>query len=349
MRFQFKSILLLLFFSSILCAQKKKEYKAHTIAFYNLENLFDIYNDPKTFDDDKTPKGKDHWTQEKYTHKLENLARVISEIGVSTTNSSPAILGVAEIENKKVLEDLTATSYLAPKNYGIIHFDSPDRRGVDVALLYKKTVFRPKNSSAHELVLFDHLTNKRIYTRDQLLVSGYLDGDLIHILVNHWPSRRGGEARSRYKREKAASLSKKIMDSLFAINPYAKIIAMGDLNDTPNDTSIKKILAAKKSKEDMKIKELYNPMIQMSKKGLGSMAWGDQWSLFDQLMVSSELVRSEYSSYRYYKAGIFNPHYLITTSGKYKGYPYRSFANNTYTEGYSDHFPVYLFLIKEKR
>lgn len=341
----------LLLFSAVITAQQpeKKKYTIQTIAFYNLENLFDIHDDPKTFDDDKTAEGKDHWTQEKYVHKLKNLGRVISEIGLSTTKSSPAILGVAEIENQKVLEDLINTSYLQSKNYGIIHFDSPDRRGIDVALLYKKRVFIPKDTRVHELLLYDNQTHKRIYTRDQLVVSGYLDGELIHILVNHWPSRRGGTSKSRYKREQAAVLSRKIMDSLFAINPYSKIVMMGDLNDTPRDPSIIKTLGAKSYKEDTKLKGLYNPMIQMSKKGIGSIAWGDQWSLFDQIMVSTALVQPEYSSYQYYKAGIFNPRYLTTSSGKYKGYPFRSFSNGQYTEGYSDHFPVYIYLIKEKK
>jgi hypothetical protein len=342
-------VIFVLLFTSFLFAQEKKEYKIHTIAFYNLENLFDPENDPMTFDDDRTPNGKDHWTYKLYTHKVTNMARTISEIGKESAINSPAILGVAEIENRKVLEDLVNDPNLKLKNYGIVHFDSPDRRGIDVALLYQNALFKIKNYSKHKLVIYDRNTTKRVFTRDQLLVSGYLDGDLIHIIVSHWPSRRGGESRSRYKREKAAALNKKIIDSLFAINPYAKIITMGDFNDNPSDSSVKKILMAKQDKKEIKIKEIYNPMVKLAKKGWGSLAWRDQWSLFDQIIISKSFLDTDSSSYRYYKAGVFNPEYLITSTGKYKGYPFRSYTNGAYTGGYSDHFPVYIYLIKQKK
>ncbi len=343
------TLIISLLFSTVLFSQQKKAYKINTIAFYNLENLFDTQDDPLTFDDDRTPNGKDHWTDEIYAQKLENMAKVISEIGTDLAKNSPAILGVAEIENRKVLEDLVNRQELKSKNYGIVHFDSPDRRGIDVALLYQKALFKPKNTSNHELMIFDNTTNKRVYTRDQLLVSGYLDGDLIHIIVNHWPSRRGGEARSQYKREKAARLNKKIIDSLFVIDPYAKVITMGDFNDGPNNVSIRNILSAKSHKEKVSLKGLYNPMYKMAQKGIGSLAWSDSWTLFDQIIVSKELLDNDYSEYRYYKAGIFNNDFLTTPRGKYKGYPFRSYSGGVYTGGYSDHFPVYLYLIKEKR
>ncbi|WP_298314930.1 endonuclease/exonuclease/phosphatase family protein [uncultured Aquimarina sp.] len=329
-------------------SQEKKTYKVNTVAFYNVENLFDTEDDPITYDDDRTPNGKDHWTEDIYKDKLKNMAKVISEIGADVTKNTPALIGVAEIENRKVLEDLANEPVLLPKDYGIVQFDSPDRRGIDVALLYQKSLFRPINTSKHELLIYrtDDPT-KRVYTRDQLLVSGYLDGDLIHVIVNHWPSRSGGEARSRRKREKAAELNKKIIDSLFDIDPYAKIITMGDLNDDPDNSSVKKVLAAKSEKEDVKLKGLYNPMYNMSKKGIGSLAWRDSWNLFDQIIVSKGLLDKDYSSYKYYKAGVFNKNYLANPRGRYKGYPYRSFANGAYTGGYSDHFPVYIYLIKE--
>lgn len=331
-------------------SQEKKTYKVNTIAFYNVENLFDTLDDPITYDDDRTPNGKDHWTEEIYKDKLKNMAKVISEIGADVTKNAPAILGVAEIENRKVLEDLANEPVLLPKDYGIVQFDSPDRRGIDVALLYQKSLFRPVNTSVHELLIYSNNdAKKRVYTRDQLLVSGYLDGDLIHVIVNHWPSRSGGEARSRYKREEAAALNKKIIDSLFDIDPYAKVITMGDLNDDPDNDSVKKVLGAKSEKKDVKLKGLYNPMYNMSKKGIGSLAWRDSWNLFDQIIVSKGLLDKDYSSYRYYKAGVFNKNYLANPRGRYKGYPYRSFANGAYTGGYSDHFPVYVYLIKENK
>ncbi len=329
-------------------AQEDKTYKVNTIAFYNLENLFDFEDDPITFDDDRTPDGKDHWTEEIYHAKLKNMAQVISEIGKDVTGTSPAVIGVCEIENRRVLEDLIVQEPLLSKNYGIIHFDSPDRRGIDVALLYQKKVFTPTNYDKYELKIYDNNdATRRIFTRDQLLVSGLLDGEKIHLIVNHWPSRSGGEARSRPKRIKAAKLNKQIIDSLFGDDPYAKIVTMGDLNDDPTSPSVKDVLNTKKKKNKMDIKELYNPMEDMFKKGLGTLAWRDGWNLFDQIIVSTELTKKDYSSYRLYKTGIFNKTYLANPRGRWKGYPYRSFANGAYTGGYSDHFPVYIYLIKE--
>ncbi len=342
-------ILIVVLFSAVVFSQEKKKYNIHTIAFYNLENLFDPEDDPMTFDDDRTPQGKDRWTYEIYQQKLNNMAYAISKTGTDVSKNSPVILGVSEIENRKVLEGLIHQSFLKEKGYGIIHYDSPDRRGIDVAFLYQKSIFKPKNSKAHELVLFDNTNTKRIYTRDQLVVSGYLDGDLIHVIVNHWPSRRGGEERSRYKREKAAELNKKIIDSLFATDPYAKIITMGDFNDNPNSSSIKKVLQATSKKENVALKGLYNPMFKMIKKGIGTHAWRDSWGIFDQIIISKELLAKEYTSYRYYKAGIFNKDFLTTQKGKYKGYPFRSFSNGAFTDGYSDHYPVYIYIIKQKR
>ncbi|CAM3324676.1 endonuclease/exonuclease/phosphatase family protein [Aequorivita lipolytica] len=341
-------IFLFLFWSSCAFSQTEKEYKIITIAFYNLENLFDYEDDPLTFDDDRTPEGKDHWTQEIYEAKLANMAKVLSEIGEDITGTSPALVGVSEIENRRVLEDLLNQKPLVNKDYGIVHFDSPDRRGIDVALLYQKKLFTPTNYKAYELLIFDDQDrSKRVYTRDQLLVSGMLDGEKIHILVNHWPSRSGGEARSRPKRMKAAALNKKITDSLFSEDPYAKIITLGDLNDDPTSPSIKGVLKTKNERENMKMKEWYNPMEEMFKKGMGTLAYRDGWNLFDQIIISTELTKKDFSSYRFYKAGIFNKNYLVTPRGQYKGYPFRSFVNG-YTGGYSDHFPVFLYLIKEK-
>ena len=342
-----------LFFHFLFCftssfSQSVKEYKINTVAFYNLENLFDYEDDPITFDDDRTPEGADHWTQEIYEAKLANMAKVISEIGEDVTGNSPAIIGVSEIENRRVLEDLLNQQPLQNKNYGIVHFDSPDRRGIDVALLYQKKVFIPIYPKAYELLLYDdNDRTKRIYTRDQLLVSGMLDGEKIHIIVNHWPSRSGGEAFSRPKRLKAAQLNKNIMDSIFSADPYAKIIIMGDLNDDPTSPSLKEILQTKGERNEMKIKELYNPMEAMFKNGLGTLAYRDGWNLFDQIIISTEFAKKDFSSYRFYKAGIFNKPYLETAHGQYKGYPFRSFVNG-FTGGYSDHFPVYIYLIKEK-
>ncbi len=328
-------------------AQEETKYKIHTIAFYNLENLFHPEDDPLTYDDDRTPEGKDHWTEEIYSLKIENMAKVLSAIGKDVTGSSPAIVGVCEIENRTVLEDIITDKSFDQLDYGIVHYDSPDRRGIDVALLYDKKVFTPSNSVKHKLKLYDNSPPfKRIYTRDQLAVSGYLDGEKIHLIVSHWPSRSGGEAASAYKRVKAANLNRWIIDSILSEEPRAKIITMGDLNDDPVNKSVKKVLKTKARKSNLGMGQLFNPMENMFKKGMGTLAWRDGWNLFDQMIISSELLTGDYSSYRFYRAGIFNKPQLVTPKGKYKGYPFRSYSNGSFTGGFSDHFPVFLYLIK---
>ena len=341
------AIFMICYFSSI--AQEEKQYLINTVAFYNVENLFDYEKDSITFDGEWTPDGENHWTKELYEAKLANMARVISEIGADVSGSPPALIGVCEVENRRVLEDLLNQASLVEKEYGMVHFDSPDRRGIDVALLYKKKLFVPTHYKIFELILYnDTDRSKRIYTRDQLLVSGMFDGEKVHIIVNHWPSRSGGEARSRPKRIRAAELNKRIIDSLFSDDPYAKIITMGDFNDDPTSPSIKKTLKTKSKRDNLNLKELYNPMEVMHKQGMGTLAYQDSWNLFDQIIISTELTKKDYSSYRFYKAGIFNKTYLQTASGRYKGYPFRSYANG-FTGGFSDHFPVFIYLIKEKR
>jgi len=343
-----KLVISILFLSLFISSHAQdKKFKIHTLAFYNLENLFDTINDPMKFDDYspimelKTNRG------DAYRRKITNMARVIAEIGKDATHNTPAILGVCEVENKDVLEDIVNDSTLLEKNYGIVHFDSPDSRGIDVALLYQKSLFTPISSSAHELKIYDTQTQKRITTRDQLLVSGKLEGDLIHIIVNHWPSRRGGEARSRPKRVAAAKLNKRILDSLQAHDPYAKLIIMGELNDDPTNPSVKNVLKAKKKRKKVDFKGLYNPFEKFYRDGLGTTAYRDNWSLFDQIIVSKTLLEKDYTSFRYYQAGIFNKNYLITPKGKYKGYPFRSWNDSGFSNGFSDHFPVYIYLIKE--
>ena len=333
----------------LLQAQEKKTYNIRTVAFYNLENLFDTENDPLTFDDDRTPQGKDNWTKEIYRDKLKNMAFAIRNIGFEKAEIPPVLLGVCEVENRKVLEDLIKEPLLAEYNFGIVHYDSPDQRGIDVALLYQKDYFSPNSSKPRELLIYDNFDPaKRVYTRDQLVVSGLLEGEEIHLIINHWPSRSGGVSRSSYKREEAAVLNKRIIDSLQRMDPYAKIITMGDFNDDPFDRSLKKVLGAKSSRNKLEIKDLYNPMAVLSKKGIGSSAYRDGWNLFDQIIISKPFLEEDYSSYRFFQANIGNENYLTTVSGQYKGYPFRSFGYGGYTGGYSDHFPVYIYLIKAK-
>lgn len=356
---------LLMAFSLPKCLAQSKKYRIHTVAFYNFENLFDTINDPNTFDEDWTPNGSQHWTFEKYQKKLNNLSRVLLEIGSSDNPDSPTFIGGCEIENRGVLEDLIQQPQLVEKQYGIIHFDSPDKRGIDVALLYRKSYFQPTTYTNIPLYVFQNETNskieseektddvvefsqknKRVYTRDQLLVTGFLEGEEVHLIVNHWPSRSGGEQRSSPFREAAGQLNKKIIDSLQQINPNAKVITMGDLNDGPYNNSVKIALGAKAKRTDVPLFGIYNPFVAMQKKGMGTIAHRDAWDIFDQIMVSESLLKTDYSSWQFWKAGIYNKSFLVQTNGQFKGYPLR----HSVTEiGFSDHFPVYIYLIKEKK
>lgn len=336
--------LLLLLYCTIGRSQDQNTYEVLTIAFYNTENLFDTRNDDFTFDDDRTPEGKDAWTEEKYHQKLNNIAKVISEIGIELSRNSPEIIGLCEIENYSVLEDLLNTTKLISKDYKIIHFDSPDRRGIDNALLYNPNIFIPIASKAIAVPI-QNGDGKRRYTRDILVSTGTIQNEKFAFLVNHWPSRSGGEKASRNYRKSAALVNRKICDSLWAIDPSLKIINMGDFNDDPKNNNVKNIL---KTSENPNQFQFYNPMLKLYKKGIGSLAYRDNWNLFDQILVSGAMLNKDYKNFQYYKAEVFKKEYLITSKGQYKGYPFRSYGYNGYLGGYSDHFPVYLYLIKTK-
>ena len=329
-------------------AQEKRNFKIHTIAFYNVENLFDTINDINKNDEASPIMEMKFNRSEIYKKKVKNMASVIADIGSDLVNKSPSIVGLSEVENRNVIEDLLNNKHLLNKNYDIVHYDSPDERGIDVGLIYNKDVFKVNSTKSHELIIYDNNSSKRNYTRDQLVVSGLLDNELIHVIVNHWPSRSGGEERSRAGRMAAAELNKKIIDSLQNKYKNAKIITMGDFNDDPHDDSMKKILNAKKHIEDVKTNGIYNPMeVILSDQGIGSNAYRDVWQLFDQILVTEPFLNKKYDSYQFYKAGIFNKSYLINKAGRYKGYPFRSFSWGSFTGGYSDHLPPYIYLIKE--
>tara|TARA_B110000503_G_C7159023_1_gene418730 strand:- start:1628 stop:3148 length:1521 start_codon:yes stop_codon:yes gene_type:complete len=361
-----KHSLVILFLLSLINQgfSQEKKYEVHTIAFYNLENLFDTINDPSINDEEYLPiKG---WTSKNYKKKLTNLSVVLSQIGTNDQQkSSPTIIGVCEIENRRVLEDLVKQPLLLDKNYKIVHFDSPDFRGIDTGFLYDPKHFNPISFANIPLYIYkgenkktkkekEEFTDdgesidsksKRVYTRDQLLVTGLLDGEEISFIVNHWPSRSGGEKRSSPYREAAGALNRKIIDSLFKINPNAKIITMGDLNDGPYNKSVKKELGAVAHKEDLQKFGTYNPMEEMSNNGIGSLAYRDSWDLFDQIILTEPFIKKDYSSWVYWKAGVYNKDFLIQKEGQYKGYPLR---NSNGVAGFSDHFPVYVYLIREQ-
>ncbi|MDG1064537.1 MAG: endonuclease/exonuclease/phosphatase family protein [Flavobacteriaceae bacterium] len=341
---------LLVYLKTIACAsQNNAIHQSVTIAFYNLENLFDYDDDPLTFDDDRTPYGRDQWTEAKYRRKLNNMGRVIKNIGSKNSDHAPAIVGVCEIENKKVLQDLVRTQALAPYRYAFEHFDSPDRRGIDVALLYQPHQFKTIWSKKIPVFIFDRIhTSRRIFTRDQLLVYGLLSGEPIYILVNHWPSRSGGQEASEYRRQKAADVTKHIKDSLLNMDPKAKIVIMGDFNDNPDDNSIKNTLKAHAKVKQLTHDNLYNPLAKLYAMGYGSLAFNDRWFLFDQIITTKSLVHSPKTSWHLMTSGIYNPPYLQQPDGPYKFYPYRSVQGGRFTGGYSDHYPVYIQMIRER-
>jgi hypothetical protein len=348
-RYKILVFFLLLSFISI-GQQTKKAYKIHTIAFYNLENLYDTIDDPKT-KDEYSPILKMNLDKSKaYVSKIENMAEVLAEIGKETTQTSPSIIGLAEVENSAVLDDLIKSDFLKKEGYDYIHMDSEDWRGIDVTLLYKKGVFEPVAYKSFQLKAFNH-EGYRIKTRDQLLVSGYLENELIHVIVNHWPSRLSGKQKTAHLREETAKLNLKIIQEVRIENPNSKIISLGDFNDNPTDTSIKEILKTSDSKENTEKDRLYNPFDKLYKKGFGSLGYQNRLHLFDQIIVSENWIakNQDYSSLSFYKAGIYNPSYLTNKKGKYKGYPFRSWSNNNeFTGGYSDHYPVYMFVLREK-
>ncbi len=365
-----KFIALLFVVSSILGVKaQEKKYIVHTIGFWNLENLFDTINQPNN-DEEWLPKGAQNWTSARYKQKIKNLGKVIPGIGTSDKQrNAPTILGCSEIENRGVLEDLVRDPQLAPFDYGIVHFDSPDKRGIDVGFLYQKKHFKPTSYKNIPLYIYSKdLTGRekekagkenveatddkteesqgsRIYTRDQLLVTGLLDGEEISVIVCHWPSRSGGEKRSSPYREAAARLTRHITDSLQTINPDAKVIILGDLNDGSFNKSVRVEVGAKGKKEQIAAKGIYNPFEEMANKGYGSIAYRDAWDIFDIIMFTQPFIReNDYSSWHYWKAGIYNKPFMIQTTGQYKGYPLRHSLTDV---GYSDHFPVYIYLIKE--
>ncbi len=341
------TVLLVFCFSvtpNLLFCQAEKQVQAAIVGFYNLENLFDTIDDAAINDEEFLPDGANRWDSEKYLTKLERLSEVIDAIGKEDTPDGLAVLGISEIENISVIEDLVNTPRLRPYHFKIVHYDSPDRRGIDVGFIYREKYFEVTNSASYRLVIRDRPDFR---TRDQLVVSGLLLGDPVHIIVNHWPSRRGGEKASRPLRNAAAGLSRHIADSLLLLDPEAKIIMMGDLNDNPTNESVKLIMRARGDEQRLRKGDFYNPMYKMYKQGLGSNAWRDTWSLFDQAIVSQGLLGDDYRSLKFFKAVIFNEGFLIQKEGRYKGYPWRTFGGGVWMGGYSDHFPVYLLLLKE--
>lgn len=344
----FVGLFFICFYYNFSQSESNNHYKIITIGFYNLENLLDTIDDPDTKDEYspiiqlKTNKSK------AYYKKIDNMASVISKIGKKKKNQSPDILGICEVENDNVINDLIESKYLKDDNYSFINIPSNDWRGIDVALLYKNEVFQVSDFKNYKLKAYNR-EGFKVKTRDQILVSGYLDNELIHIIVNHWPSQRGGKRKTAYLREKSAELTLNIINELKNEYDNPKIIIMGDFNENPSSKSFKKILKTTTYKKKLNSNNFYNPFEILYKSGYGTLGFRDNLNLFDQILISDNLVvkNNDYKSFKFYKSNIFNPNFLTTKKGKYKGYPYRSWSNGQFTGGYSDHYPVYIYLIKK--
>lgn len=325
---------------------QKANYKVALIGFYNLENLYDTVNNPAIDDEEFLPNSLRQYNTPIYLDKLERLSDVISQMGTEITPDGLAMLGVAEIENDTVLTDLARTPKLKGRNWKFVHYNSPDKRGVDVALFYNPKYFRVLHSEAL-FVTLPQDSKESFLTRDILYVRGVLDGDTVHAFVNHWPSRRGGEERSAPARAAAAATAKRRIDSIMQLNPNSKIVLMGDLNDDPVSPSLTQVLKCKSDISKVQPQELYNPWVEMYKKGLGTSPYQDAWGLFDQAIFSGAWINKEQPGYHYHKHVLFNKDFMVQKTGRYRGYSKRTWDGNTYNFGYSDHFPVYLMMVKK--
>ena len=324
-------------------AQASGQVAPAAIGWYKVENLYDTIDSPDTDDAEWLPTAPKNWTGERYRIKLAHLARVIGEMGQKIHPDGLACIGLCEIENATVLEDLVHTPPIAARGYRYVHHDGPDRRGVDVAFLYDPKRFHLLNHTTHPL----HDPQDSLFrTREQLVVTGVMDGDTISCIMAHWPSRRGGEKRSLPKRALAAQLGRHLVDSLLALNKDARIIYMGDLNDDPVDPSVRRFFGSTDDKTRVSNATFFNPMQPLYEKGIGSLAWQDSWNLFDQFMLSPALVTSK-KGYQYYGVRVFNEPYLAQKEGNFKGYPFRIYVGDTFTNGFSDHFPVFIILAKQ--
>lgn len=314
----------------------QKRNNMQTVAFYNLENLFDLVNDKHTNDNDFLPTSAKKWTPKRYDNKLRKLGYAISNIGRKETGKHPALVGLAEVENAKVIKDLLDSKHLEGCNYNYIHYDSLDERGIDVALVYDINAFEVINSETFTVQLTDD-DGSPDYTRDILLVTGLLDSELVNVIVNHWSSRREGEKETEFKRIASSNKVGDIISSLRLQNVDAKIIIIGDFNDNPNNNSIKRLV------EDF---DLFNPMETLRSYNRGTTNHNRQWNLFDQILISTNFFKTSDNIFEFNSANIFDEDFLKLFEGKFKGAPYRTYVGKKYKGGYSDHFPVYAILKK---
>lgn len=334
---------------AFLPASAQKKYSVYGIGFYNQENLFDTCHDEGKRDYDFLPTGSYKWNAMKYNHKLNNMSRALADMGTDVLpNIGCAIIGLAEVENSKALDDLIAQPALSARNYQYVHIEGPDRRGIDCALLYNPSLFSVKNT---RLVPYVQKLKKdsAFYTRGFLTVSGTLADENVAVIVCHLPSRFS----ESFYRELGAEQVKAIKDSLLNDDPNCKVFVMGDMNDDPIDKSMAGILKGKANIKDVNEGDMYNPWYNiLVKEGVGTLLYQGSWNLFDQILVTPNLLnkddKKDFSSLKFWKNQIFKRDYLFQTEGKYKGSPKRTTAGGVWLDGYSDHLPVVVYLVKEQ-
>ena len=330
---------------AFLPASAQKKYSVYGVGFYNQENLFDTCHDEGKRDYDFLPTGSYKWNAMKYNHKLSNMSRALADMGTDVLpNIGCAIIGLAEVENSKALDDLIAQPALSARNYQYVHIEGPDRRGIDCALLYNPSLFSVKNT---RLVPYVQKLKKdsAFYTRGFLTVSGTLADENVAVIVCHLPSRFS----ESFYRELGAEQVKAIKDSLL----NCKVFVMGDMNDDPIDKSMAGILKGKANIKDVNEGDMYNPWYNiLVKEGVGTLLYQGSWNLFDQILVTPNLLNKDnnkdFSSLKFWKNQIFKRDYLFQTEGKYKGSPKRTTAGGVWLDGYSDHLPVVVYLVKEQ-
>ena len=317
--------------------QKPKDRFA-AVGFYNMDNFFDTIKDARNDDAAYLPSGIKRWTGWRYRYKLERMAFAISQVAAKDVERGLAVLGVCEVENRRVLEDLTLTPPLNAMQWGIVHYDSPDRRGLDVALLYQRDRFQVLASRSIPLRIAG---NPSFRSRAQLLVTGRLDGEIIHFIVAHYPLRGNCEGCTKNLRVAAARLTLNIVNFLLSKDNNAKIIIMGDFNDNPSSYSIARMLNAQPTIKETPQDGLFNAFYPLYKDGARSVFYRNEWHLFDQQIVSYPLLQtSGGGGFKLYQATVFNAPFLVDkyTAGR---------PAHTFARGFSKHFPTYLVLINE--
>lgn len=331
---------LLVFATSYGKAQEKK-FALYSVAFYNLENLFDTIHDTGKNDYEYLPDGTNKWNTMKYTSKLKNMSEVLGQIATDKLPMGPALIGLSEVENRRVLVDLLKQPALKGRGYEFIHYEGLDKRGIDCAFLYNPRLFQLEESV---LLPYIYINDTTSATRGFLVAGGKMAGEHVYAIVNHWPSR----AAASPARERAGEQVRAIKDSLLTVDPSAKIFIMGDLNDDPMDKSVKDALGAKRKMRDAGPHDLYNPWWDLlAKKGTGSLLYRGKWNLFDQIILTGNLLGDDRSTLKFYKNEVFRRNFLFQQEGKFKGYPKRTQASGIWLNGYSDHLPVIVYLIKE--